>query len=206
MIGGTYFFVWFLSLPCAMGIFVLSPMIIKICFSAIESGFVGIASNYLSISCFNIVFLVISQISCSILNSLHKFYLPFICQLVGLIIKLLSLILLILYTDFGIISLAISLLFSNGISCFLVVLLAKKNLNLHFNISKFFIPLLSSLVMLMVIVFISKYLAFNYYAQFLFLTGVGIVTYFAICIVFGIVKMSEIKSIFGRQNSNGNLT
>ncbi len=206
MIGGTYFSIWFFSLPCAIGLFILAPLVIQVCFPAIESSYVTIATMYLAISCFNIVLLSTIQVSCSLLNSINKFYLPFFCQLIGLLVKFSLFIPLVLFTNLGIISLSVSSLVSNVIICFLIVILDKKYFDMSFSHLKFFVPLLGCCAMAFVVLSLNRTFVFNKYIKLVSLVGIGAMIYFFVCVLFRAVKIQEIKNIFAKQNSNGDLT
>ncbi len=199
----TYFFVWLLCVPCALGFVAISPNIIMLFFPAIEIQYRELAVLYLEISAFNIIYLSIAQISYSILNSLGKFYLPLIAQIVGVTLKLVLFILLVLFTNLGIISLAISTAICDASSCIISLIFARKKIKVKLKIKNILVPILSSLAMFFCAFLINKYLFINQYLKLAIIVFIAFIVYFAICFIFKIISLNDIKNMFNK-NKNVN--
>ena len=195
-IEGTYFFVWIVSLPCAFGILATAPNIISICFPILESVYFDVAVYYLSVSAFNIIWLSCMQISSSILNSIGKFVLPLACYGIGFFVKIVLLILLTLFANINIMSLAFASVISNSLSCVLLLYFVKKNTMFCIKLGNLVVPLVSSIIMMSVVMWLNSYAYFGKLINFGILILVAVIVYFAICVCFRVVNTTDIKKLF----------
>ena len=203
VVGGTYFFTWLLCIPCALGFVGIAPTIIELFFPAIESNYINLAVFYLQISAFNIIYLSISQVSCSILNSIGKFYLPLIAQSIGFLLKTIMFVILILFTNLGIISLAIAIQFGDAISCLISLILARKKIVIQLKMKKILVPIFASIFMYFSVVMANKFIILNVYIKLILMVVIAIFVYFSICFIFHLISLNEIKNMFNK-NKNVN--
>ena len=203
VVGGTYFFVWLFCVPCALGFIGIAPNIITLFFPAIESAYIRLAVVYLQISAFNIIYLSIANISYSILNSLGKFYLPLISQGVGFLIKTIMFVLLILFTNLGILSLAIAVTCGDALSCIIALLLTRKKIQIQLKIKNVLVPVFASILMFICVILANKYLLLNEYIKIIIMVFIALFVYFSICFVFRIISLKDIKDMFNK-NKNVN--
>lgn len=194
----TLFFVWLLCVPCAFGFVAISPNIITLFFPAIEIEFRQLAVLYLQISAFNIIYLSVAQILYSILNSLGKFYMPLIAQTAGVVLKITIFIVLVLFANLGIISLAIATAICDASSCIISLIFVKKKIQIKLKFKNIFVPIFSSILMFICSFLINKYFFINKYLKLATIVFVALVVYFSICFIFKIISINDIKTMFNK--------
>lgn len=195
------FFIFFIFLPCAFGVFALSKNIILAFFPSIEFEFIKVSIFYLKIMSFVIIWQSLNQIFSTILIGISKYKLPLYSQTLGLFIKTSALLLLLFFTKLNILSLAISINIGNICTLFLTLFYVKKNVSICIQKKKTFLIFLSCLVMLFVIYFLDIYFTFNIYLKIIALVIIGMSVYFLLCFLFGILEIKKIKNIvLGEKN------
>ena len=198
---GTYFFVWFLSLPCVMGIIALAPNIIEVFFPAIEKMFTQVSIYYLCVSAFNIIWMSFNQISTSILNSFGKFKLPLISSIIGLIIKIIVLLTLLFATNLNILALCFAVNISNTISCFVNLYFVRKYTSIKIAFKNIFIPLFSSILMFIFIYFLNKLIIINEIVKTFILVLLGVILYLFLAFIFKVISYKKIKQLLFEKNN-----
>ncbi len=207
MVNGTYFFIWFLCLPCVFGVVGVARNIITIFFPAIEIQYINVSVFYLCIYSFNIIWLSFIQISSSILNSFGQFKLPLYSQILGFIVKFVLLVFLILFTKLNILALGIAICVSEAMVCLMNLYFVKKITTIKLKLNKVIVPIFSCLIMFIGIFLINKYLFINAYLKIAIILLFAVFVYFLICFVFKIISIKQIKNLFNNnKNVNKNIS
>lgn len=198
--GSTYLFIWFLSLPCTVGIIALAPNIINLFFPAIENIYTNVSVYYLIIASFNIIWLSISQISASILNSYSKFKWSFYSQLVALVLKIVVFVVLVTVAKLNILSLCFASAISNSISCIISLSLVKKVCKFDIKTKNIILCLTNGILMFIFIKFFNDSLNISMFIKTFILVGFGVFLYIFLAFVFKIVTIGQIKQLFFKTN------
>lgn len=200
--GGTYFFVWFICLPCVAGIVAIAPNIIRVVFPAIEPLYRNVSTYYLMISAFNVIWLSVSQISTSILNAYGKFTLTFFNQLFALVLKLVLFIIFAVMGRLNILALCLATTISNSICCVINLFLVKRICVFSVNIKHSVFCLMNAFIMLTSIVFLNYHLSISVLPKTVLLVGLGIGEYLLLSLLLKTISISQIKQLFEKTKPN----
>ena len=189
------FFVFVIFAPCAFGLMALGENIIQVFFPSIEQQFFRVAVYYLKIASISIIWQTLLQIVNSILFGFGEFRLPLISQIIGVIVKICTLIILILCTRLNILSLAIALNVGYCISLIICLIYARKSVSLNNSLYKLSFCFLSSIVMFLVIVGCNYYIILNPIIKIVALLLIGVLSYFISCFMFNVISLKDVKGI-----------
>lgn len=132
-----------IGLPCSAGMFIFSEQILKLLFPAQSSGVL-----VLQISSLTILFTVLAQTINGALQGLGKVMVPAIAFSIGVVVKLILNIILIPIPSIGVNGAVIGTIACNVIACIIGFSVLKKNMDIKFQFSKYFIkPIIATLMM-----------------------------------------------------------
>ena len=167
-------FTMILSIPCAVGLFVLAEPIIALLFH----GDPYLAANLLRAGALMVIFYSVSTLTNGMLQGIGRMRVPVINAVISLILHVVVLVLLMLRTDLGIYAVIISSIVFSGTMCMLNGLGLKLTMNYRQELyTTFGVPLISSAVMGIVIFIIEK----------LFLSTIGNLLTVVISIALGFI-------------------
>ncbi|MBO6111453.1 MAG: polysaccharide biosynthesis protein [Lachnospiraceae bacterium] len=167
-------FTMILSIPCAVGLFVLAEPIIALLFH----GDPYLAANLLRAGALMVIFYSVSTLTNGMLQGIGRMRVPVINAVISLILHVVVLVLLMLRTDLGIYAVIISSIVFSGTMCVLNGLGLKLTMNYRQELyTTFGVPLISSAVMGIVIFIIEK----------LFLSTIGNLLTVVISIALGFI-------------------
>ena len=196
--GGALFFVFVLFVPCTFGMLALSNDIIVTFFPSIEMQFMGVACLYLQVMSFNIIYLSLFQMISSLLVGIGEFKLPLIAQTVGVTVKIIVTVLLILFTRFNILSLAIAINVGNILTLVLAIIYMRKYVRVDIFRQKIILSFACSLVMFCAVFALDLVLKFNTIIKIGVLATFGVLIYFGLCITLKVFSIKNVKNIFFR--------
>lgn len=135
-----------ISIPCAMGLFVLAKPVMMILFPQRAS--LDEASLLLRILAVTVVFYSLSTVTNAVLQGIGKVNTPVLNALVALLIQSALLSVLLLFTDLGDIALCIVTIVYSFLMCLLNNLVMKRNLKIVNDFKKTYVfPIISSIAM-----------------------------------------------------------
>ena len=143
--------VFILMLPCVVGIYILSPEIIKAIYPYLESEYLLTASNLLKISAFEMFFVCFVSITNASLQALGKTKLPMISLFSGVILKTVLELFLIITPSINIIGLVVSSLFGYFLTSVINVLALKRAHNIRLNLKSIIVPISACFIMSLVL-------------------------------------------------------
>ena len=188
------FFVFLIFVPCAFGLMALSENIINIFFPSIEQQFHNVSIFYLKIASVSIIWQTLLQITNSILYGFGKFRLTLTSEIIGITLKIITLILLILFTNLNILSLALAINVGYFSSLIICLCYAKKYVQLNNSLKKLSFCLLSSIIMFLIVGICNFYIIINPMLKLVILLIIGVLAYFTLCFVFNVITFGEIKN------------
>ncbi len=132
------------TIPCAVGMGVLSKPIINLLFSgASESAYIA-----LSVGCISVVFYSLSTLTTSILQGVGKVMAPVVNSALALIIHLVFLAVMLQFTDLNLYALVLATIVYSLIVCILNHISVKKNLDTKINTKRVYAaPIMASVLM-----------------------------------------------------------
>ncbi len=132
------------TIPCAVGMGVLSKPIINLLFSgASESAYIA-----LSIGCISVIFYSLSTLTTSILQGVGRVMAPVVNSALALIIHLVFLAVLLKFTDLNLYALVLATIVYSLIVCILNHISVKKNLDTKINTKRVYAaPVMASILM-----------------------------------------------------------
>lgn len=190
-------FTMLISIPAAVGIFVLAKPIILILFPLKDT--VLQASSLLQCMSITIVLYSLSTLTNAVLQGIGKINLPVINASIALAIQTVVLVILLITTKWGLYTLVIASITNAFFICFLNQVAVYKNLGLLINVKlHFLIPFVASVVM-GIMTKLMYFLAYNscksnFIATFLSI-GVAVISYFILIIKLGGIEEEEMQSL-----------
>lgn len=186
-----------ISIPCAVGMFVLPKPIMKLLFSQKES-FV-LASNLLRVLSISVIFYALSTLSNGVLQGIGRVNKPVINAGIALVLQTVVLVVLLLVTDLGLYSLAVAMIVYSLTVCVLNQISIQKYLGYSIDWGGTFIkPLIASLIMgafaLGTYRLVNLVVPYNAICLFTAI-GVAVVVYFVIVIKMSIVSEAEMLAM-----------
>lgn len=182
----------FIAFPCFIALYFLASPIMNVIFPNNADGF-----DILKYASVSIPFIIFSQVSTSILQSTNNYIRPVINLLIGCSLKILITLSLTGTSKFNIYGAVIATIFSYILTSYLNIRAIKKKVNVIINITEIILaPLLSSLLMIIVVLFSFDYL-YKILGNILMSLGVcvgigGIVYIFSMFIL----NRKEMRTIF----------
>lgn len=150
----AYKIAFIFALPCALGLFSLARPILSMLFMNNNDGYE--LMQILSIAC---IFIIIAQVSTSILNGASKTFAPLFAIIIGCIIKVISGIILIPNPNLNIKAAAISTLISYIVIALIDFVLVMKYTKVYVKlIENFIMPLICSLIMAVTVMISYSYI------------------------------------------------
>jgi len=184
------------SIPCAMGIFVLAGEIMYLLFSTTnETGPI-----LLRVGAAGIVLFSFSTLTNGLLQGMSKLIKPIIHGLIALAVHVTILICLLKFTDLNIYAVALSNNFFSLIICILNVFAISRTVGYRQEYIKTFIyPLVSSLIMGGILFAMNKLLMRNGYSRIFILLEiiVGALIYFVVMVVSKGITATELSAVPG---------
>lgn len=186
-----------ISIPCAVGMFVLPKPIMKLLFSQKES-FV-LASNLLRVLSISVIFYALSTLSNGVLQGIGRVNKPVINAGIALVLQTVVLVVLLLVTDLGLYSLAVAMIVYSLTVCVLNQMSIQKCLGYSIDWGGTFIkPLIASLIMgafaLGTYRLVNLVVPYNAICLFTAI-GVAVVVYFVLVIKMSIVSEAEMLAM-----------
>lgn len=186
-----------ISVPCAVGLFVLARPVIGLLFSSNTQESEDLATGLLMALAVSVVFYALSTLNSQILQGLGKLNAPIINAGISMALQAAVAFLLLFYTQLDLYSIAIASIVYSGTMCILNQISVRKAVGYRQEITRtFLIPLLASAFM--------GAIAWAVYELLLMLTKsprisvipailIGAVVYFALLILFRGVTENELK-------------
>ncbi|MBO5884897.1 MAG: oligosaccharide flippase family protein [Clostridia bacterium] len=199
---GTYFFVWFVCLPCVAGIIALASNIIYVFFPAIELAYRNVSVYYLTVSAFNIIWLSVSQVSVAILNAYGKFKYVLFSQFMSMVLKFLLFIVFVIIGKMNIVALCFATTLSNAFCCVINLLCVKKMCEFSVQIKQSIFCFVCSFIMSASVVILNSYIKFSILSKTVMLVGFGIMEYLILSVFLKTISLQKIKQLFVKSNSN----
>ncbi len=186
-----------ISIPCAVGMFVLPKPIMKLLFSQKES-FV-LASNLLRVLSISVIFYALSTLSNGVLQGIGRVNKPVINAGIALVLQTVVLVVLLLVTDLGLYSLAVAMIVYSLTVCVLNQISIQKCLGYSIDWGGTFIkPLIASLIMgafaLGTYRLVNLVVPYNAICLFTAI-GVAVAVYFVLVIKMSIVSEVEMLAM-----------
>jgi stage V sporulation protein B len=136
-----------ISIPCAVGLFVLAEPIINLLFSN-TSADLKTAGGFLMALSLSTVFYALSTLNSSILQGIGKVNTPIINAAIALVAQTVIAVVLLITTNLGVYSIAIATTLYAGLMCLLNQYSVKKAIAYRQEYKKsFFIPMLAAMIM-----------------------------------------------------------
>ena len=191
------------TIPCAVGMGVLSKPIINLLFSgASESAYIA-----LSVGCISVVFYSLSTLTTSILQGVGKVMAPVVNSALALIIHLVFLALLLRFTDLNLYALVLATIVYSLIVCILNHISVKKNLDTKINTKRVYAaPVMASVLMgivawgsyqifyRLISLFLSRYAIINAISVVIAIV-LAVIFYAAALLSFGKYTREEIRAL-----------
>ncbi len=194
--GGALSFVFMLFVPCAFGMLALSRNIVVTFFPSIEIQFMDIASFYLQVMSFNIIWLSLFQIISSLLVGIGEFRLPLIAQTIGVVVKISVTVILILFTKLNILSLAIAINVGNILTICLSIGYMRKYVCVNMFKQKFILSFACALIMFFIVLGLDMTIKLNAIIKIGMLITLGALVYFSLCIILKVFSIKSVKNMF----------
>lgn len=167
--------VFMITIPCAVGLFVLARPITNLLFSNTQAA-LDQASVFLMVLSISVVFFALSTLGGSILQGLGKTKTPIVHALIALILQTVIGYCLLMFTSLGLYSIAIANLIYSATMCLLNQYVVHKAINYHQELKKsIFIPMMASICM-------GIFAWSSYHFIYHFCASMKIAVVFAICI------------------------
>ncbi|MCI5727555.1 MAG: polysaccharide biosynthesis protein, partial [Clostridium sp.] len=136
-----------IAIPCYLGLFFMAEPIMKTIFPGKYEGYLIL--KYLSIS---IPFIIITQITTSILQGIGRYIIPVINLLIGCMFKAILTIILVPNIKFNIYGAVASSIIAYIIVSVINVIIVRKILNIRFELKKIFKILYCSIIMMIIVI------------------------------------------------------
>lgn len=135
-----------ISIPCAVGMFALAQPITQLLFPQKDS--LVLAASLLRAISISVVFYALSTLTNAVLQGVGRVNVPVINAAVALIVQTIVLVLLLLFTDFGLYALAVAMIVYSFLMCLLNNISVRKALGYKQEIAKTFVlPGVSAILM-----------------------------------------------------------
>ena len=186
-----------LSIPCAVGLFVLAEPVIMLLFPTTSN--LELSARVLMALSASVIFYALSTLTNSILQGIGRVNTPIVNAVIALMIQTVVLIPVLMFTELDVYGLVLASTLYSGIMCLLNQISIRKTLGYRQEVVRTFIkPLLASAVMGVCAFLVYKGL----YAlssisvlSLLIAMGVAVVVYFACLILFKGMTESELRAI-----------
>ncbi|MDY3827486.1 MAG: polysaccharide biosynthesis protein [Clostridium sp.] len=180
-----------IAIPCYLGLFFMAEPIMKTIFPGKYEGYLIL--KYLSIS---IPFIIITQITTSILQGIGRYIIPVINLLIGCMFKAILTIILVPNIKFNIYGAVASSIIAYIIVSVINVIIVRKILNIRFELKKIFKILYCSIIMMIIVIKTYNFIITRNYSNTLaclISIGIGAIIYFIGIMLLGILKIKEIR-------------
>lgn len=180
-----------IAIPCYLGLFFMAEPIMKTIFPGKYEGYLIL--KYLSIS---IPFIIITQITTSILQGIGRYIIPVINLLIGCMFKAILTIILVPNIKFNIYGAVASSIIAYIIVSVINIIIVRKVLNIRFEFKKIFKILYSSIIMMIIVIKTYNFIITRNYSNTLaclISIGIGAIIYFIGIMLLGILKIKEIR-------------
>lgn len=180
-----------IAIPCYLGLFFMAEPIMKTIFPGKYEGYLIL--KYLSIS---IPFIIITQITTSILQGIGRYIIPVINLLIGCMFKVILTIILVPNIKFNIYGAVASSIIAYIIVSVINVIIVRKILNIRFELKKIFKILYCSIIMMIIVIKTYNFIITRNYSNTLaclISIGIGAIIYFIGIMLLGILKIKEIR-------------
>ena len=180
-----------IAIPCYLGLFFMAEPIMKTIFPGKYEGYLIL--KYLSIS---IPFIIITQITTSILQGIGRYIIPVINLLIGCMFKVILTIILVPNIKFNIYGAVSSSIIAYIIVSVINVIIVRKILNIRFELKKIFKILYCSIIMMIIVIKTYNFIITRNYSNTLaclISIGIGAIIYFIGIMLLGILKIKEIR-------------
>ena len=183
--------VFVLSVPCMIGLFVLAKPILSLVFSSLDQNMMDIAQNFLKISAFSILFMVLSQVCTIALQGAIVQWKAFWCMFVFAIFYVV--LLPIFLALFGIYGFALCSVLCYGFLATTEIFFLKKIYMIKLEFKTLVVPFIASVFMGVLTNFIYRllYTFSNVLAVFVCIL-IAILFYFLALFIFGIITKKEL--------------
>lgn len=180
-----------IAIPCYLGLFFMAEPIMKTIFPGKYEGYLIL--KYLSIS---IPFIIITQITTSILQGIGRYIIPVINLLIGCMFKAILTIILVPNIKFNIYGAVASSIIAYIIVSVINIIIVRKVLNIRFEFKKIFKILYCSIIMMIIVIKTYNFIITINYSNTLaclISIGIGAIIYFIGIMLLGILKIKEIR-------------
>lgn len=180
-----------IAIPCYLGLFFMAEPIMKTIFPGKYEGYLIL--KYLSIS---IPFIIITQITTSILQGIGRYIIPVINLLIGCMFKAILTIILVPNIKFNIYGAVASSIIAYIIVSVINIIIVRKVLNIRFEFKKIFKILYCSIIMMIIVIKTYNFIITRNYSNTLaclISIGIGAIIYFIGIMLLGILKIKEIR-------------
>lgn len=180
-----------IAIPCYLGLFFMAEPIMKTIFPGKYEGYLIL--KYLSIS---IPFIIITQITTSILQGIGRYIIPVINLLIGCMFKAILTIILVPNIKFNIYGAVASSIIAYIIVSVINIIIVRKILNIRFELKKIFKILYCSIIMMIIVIKTYNFIITRNYSNTLaclISIGIGAIIYFIGIMLLGILKIKEIR-------------
>ncbi len=183
--------VFVLSVPCMIGLFVLAKPILSLVFSSLDQNMMDIAQNFLKISAFSILFMVLSQVCTVALQGAISQWKAFWCMFVFAVFYVV--LLPIFLAVFDIYGFALCSVLCYGILATTEIFFLKKIYMIKLDFKTLVVPFVASIFMGLLTNFIYNLLHnfSNVLAVFVCIV-IAVLFYFLILFIFGIITKKEL--------------
>lgn len=192
----TFKFVWAFTVPCAVGLMTISPIIFKAFYPVLESSLSTTGILMLEISALNIVFLSIIQITSAVLQAHGKFKKPIISLGVCFLLRLVLSIVLVSMPQINIVGLAIANCVGLLVAAIINLIFVKKLTSIKLNFFEIIIPFLAAIIMGLIIILLRGMININLYLKLFLIMGIGGIIYLAFIFIFKLFTLKDIVDIF----------
>lgn len=190
--------VFMITIPCAVGLFVLARPITNLLFSNTPYA-LHMATRFLMILSVSVIFYALSTLGGSILQGLGKSKTPIIHAFLALVIQTLVGYVLLLHTNLGLYSIAIANIIYSGTMCILNQYAVHKAIGYHQEMKKtIFIPIISSIFMAIVawsFYHLTYHLSNSMKISVMIAVCIGALAYAIALFVLGGISKEELKKL-----------
>ena len=187
-----------LTLPCVVGMMVISPNIISLFYPTLKADMASVAVVLLLVSAINILYLGLLQITSAILQAMGKIWLVVLSSLLGSLLKIGIILLLVPNQNINILGAAIAGIVGYFVPCVINLFIIRKHVNVGIGVKNTFVVLGASLIMAVLV--LSLKAALSNIAGNLVVTIMcvltAVISYFVILYLLGVVTKKDIKTMF----------
>lgn len=190
----SFKYIFVFATPCIIGLYIIAPYVMELVFPSLSNSLLIVGWELLRLSSFAILFIVIAQVSLTILQSIQKQWSAFLSMIIfaGVYIVLLP----IFIVNFGIYGISLTIILSYAILSLINVYFIKKETKIIVKFKDLFVSLFGGIFMgFITFIFCNLFSDFNLFLRLFIAISVSALVYFFVLFLFKVITINEIKNI-----------